>query len=167
MAEKEMIVADQRITYEGIFSLDELHKLITEWLEQKKYDRMDKLHTESIRPDGKYVDIVLEPDKMIDDYTDLIIRIRMYVSQLKEVMVEMDGRKRRLNTGKIQIVLDAWVKTDYQGRMESKPIYQFMQTLYDKYIFKTEMSKQHSQLKGDVAHLKESITNYLNLFKHI
>jgi len=166
MTEREMIVSGQRVTFEGIFSMDELHKLITEWLKQKGYDRLDRLHSESVKPDGKYIDIELEPDKNIDDYTKFIIRIRLYASQLKDVLVEQDGRKRRLNQGKVQIVLDAYIKTDYQGRMETKPVYTFIRTLYDKYIFKSESSKNQKQITADVMHLKESIMNYLNLGKY-
>lgn len=165
MAEKELVVAESRLSYEGLFSIDELHKVITDWLQQKQYDRLDKLHTQSIKPDGKYIDIELEPDKMVDDYTDLIIRIRIYASQLKDVIIEQDGRKKSMNDGKVTLVFDAWVKTDYAGRMDSKPVYTVMRTLFEKYIFKSQMARYPAQLKGDVAHLKETISNYLNLMK--
>ena len=163
--EREIVVQEQRVTYEGIFSLDELHKTISDWCANKHYDRLDKLHTESVKPEGKFIDIELQPDKNIDDYTNFMIRIRIYASNIKDVTVEMDGRKRRLNQGKVQIVLDAFIKTDYQGRMEGKPIYTFFRTLYDKYIYKSDMARHEDNLKSDVAHLKETIYNYLNLFK--
>ena len=165
MVEMEHILVEERVTYDGIFSIDELHKLITDWLIQKKYDRFDKMHTESVKPDGKYIDIEMEPYKSIDDYTKFIIRIRIYASKLQEVTVEQDGRKKRMNNGKIQIVLDGFIKTDWQGRMDSKAMYSFIRTLYDKYIYKSETHRNEQQFKRDFVHLKETMANYLNLMK--
>jgi hypothetical protein len=166
MAEKEMIVAESRVNYEGIFSIDELHKTIYEWLEQKKYDRYDKIHTETVKQDGKYIDIEMVPEKYVTDYLRYHLRIRIYASALKEVLIEQDGRKKRMNNGKVQIVLDAFIVTDYQGRMDSRPLYQVIRMIYDKYIFKGETARNEGKLKADVAHLKETISSYLNLMKH-
>jgi len=165
MVEHEIIVIEERINYEGLFSIDEVHKLITEYLQKRHYDLYDKLQSEAVRPEGKDIDIQMEPEKNIDDYTAFLIKIRIFCTHLKDVTVEQDGRKRRLNDGKVQIVFDAFLRTDYQHRMASKPVYHVLKTIFDKYIFKTSTAKHEQALKDDVAHLKDQVANYLNLWK--
>ena len=165
MSEPEMIVVGTRISYEGIFSLDGLYQAIYKWMIDRNYDRDDKVHTESIKPDGKHIDIELECDRSIDDYTKYLIRVRIFASHIKDVTVEMDGRKQRLNEGKVMVILDSWVKTDWQDRMESKPVYHIIRSMYNKYIFKGEQGPHQKKLKEETVHLQHTIGNYLNLWK--
>jgi len=166
MAEKELVVRETRVTYEGLFLLDELHKTIDDWCSAKHYDRLDKMHAESVKPEGKYIDIELLPEKNLDDYTKFEVRVRIHVSHLKPTTVTMDGRKRRMSDGKVQIVIDAFIVTAAQGRMENKPINHFFRTLFDKYVYRTATTRLADQLKEDVNHLKTSINSYLNINKH-
>lgn len=166
MTEKELVVRETRITYEGLFLIDELHKTINDWCSAKHYDRLDKLYAESIKPEGKYIDIELLPEKNIDDYTKFEVRVRIHASNIKSTIVTMDGRKRKMNDGKVQIVLDAFIVSDAQNRMENKPINHFFRTLFDKYIYRSQTKRIEEQLKEDVNHLKTSINSYLNINKH-
>lgn len=165
MAETEMVITGNRITYEGIFSLHGLYQVIDKWLSDKNYDKFDKVHTEVVKSDGKHIDIELEPDRSIDDYTKYTLRIRLFCSHLKDVTVEMDGRKQKLNDGKVVIILDSWVKTDWQNRMESKPVYHIIRSIYNKYVFKGETAQNTKKLKEETLHLQHTIGSYLNLWK--
>jgi hypothetical protein len=165
MSEYEMVVVNNRITYEGIFSIHGLYQVIDKWLTDKNYDKFDKVHTEVIKPDGKYIDIELEPDRNLDDYTKYVIRVRLFCSHLKDVTVDIDGKKQKLNEGKVVVILDSWVKTDWQDRMESKPLYHIIRSVYNKYIFKGEAAQNVKRLREETLFLQQTIGNYLNLWK--
>jgi hypothetical protein len=165
MSEYEMVVVNNRITYEGIFSIHGLYQVIDKWLTDKNYDKFDKVHTEVIKPDGKYIDIELEPDRNLDDYTKYVIRVRLFCSHLKDVTVDIDGKKQKLNEGKVVVILDSWVKTDWQDRMESKPLYHIIRSVYNKYIFKGEAAQNVKHLREETLFLQQTIGNYLNLWK--
>jgi hypothetical protein len=160
-----MVVTNNRVTYEGVFSIHGLYQVIDKWLTDKNYDKNDKVHSEVVKPDGKYIDVELEPDRNLDDYTKYVIRIRLFCSHLKDVTVEMDGRKQKLNDGKIVIIFDSWVKTDWQDRMESKPLYHIIRSVYNKYIFKGEASQNVKRLREETLFLQQTVGNYLNLWK--
>ena len=48
MSEREVLVDKMRLTYEGIFSILEVYKIMDEWFEEKGYDKREVKNIESI-----------------------------------------------------------------------------------------------------------------------
>jgi hypothetical protein len=166
MAEHEIVIEQMRLTYEGLFSVRELYKMITEWLEEKGYDQKEVKNTEVVKPEGKYIEIMIEPWKKYTDYVKSIIKLRMIFSDIKEVEVEKDGVKVKLNQGKAQFVFDAHLVSDYENRWEAKPTFFFIRTLFDKYFYKPVMSGYRTQLKEYTMDLHSRIKAFLNLYRY-
>ena len=61
MAERRLVVDHLRLKYEGLFNATELYKLIDKWLNEKAYDKRELRNQENVRPDGKYVELILMP----------------------------------------------------------------------------------------------------------
>lgn len=165
MAEKKKIVDKLRLTYEGLFSVNELYLVIDKWFRDKGYDKREMKNVENVKPDGKYVELWIQPWKKITDYAKIEILIRMMMSEIKEVEVEKDGHKVRLNQGKVQFLFDGFLVTDYENKWEGKPTYVFIRTIFDKYIYKTYTSRFDSQVAEDVKHLNTTIKSFLNLYR--
>ncbi len=166
MAERELIVDHARLNYEGLFDASELYALIDAWFRDKRYDKKELKNAEKVRPEGKYVELELMPWKKISDYHKHEIKIRMIMNDLKEVEVEKDGRKVKLNQGLVQFVFDGYLTTDYENRWENKPYYFFMRTLFDKFFFKSYTSKYKQLLLDDVNDLMTQIKAFLNLYRY-
>jgi len=166
MVEKDIVVDQLRLTYDGLFSVKELYKLITEWLEEKGYDQKETKNIESITPDGKYIEIELLPWKKFTDYIKSMIRIRMIFSGIKEVEVEKDGIKIKLNQGKAQFVFDGYLQTDWENRWEEKPAFILIRTLFDKYFYSPFMTGYRGHLKDNVMDLQGRIKAFLNLYRY-
>ena len=90
MAEREVLVDKMRMTYEGLFSILDIYKLMDEWFEEKGYDKREAKNIESVFPEGKYVEIVVEPWKKLTEYAKSVIKVRMIFSDIKEVEVEKE-----------------------------------------------------------------------------
>ncbi len=166
MAEREVLVDKMRLTYEGLFSVYEIYKMMDEWFEEKGYDKREVKNIESVFPEGKYIEIVLEPWKKLTDYAKSVIKVRIIFSDIKEVQVEKDGAKVNLNQGRAHFVFDAYLETDYENRWESKPTFFFIKTLFDKYFYKSYTSQLKAEVMDSITDLHSRIKGMLNLYRY-
>jgi|TARA_B100002003_G_C14107991_1_gene532925 hypothetical protein len=166
MAEREVVIDKMRLSYEGLFKVTDLYKLIDGWLREKGYDKREKKMIESVTKDGKFIEWEMEPWKKITDYAKIVIGLRMIMTDIKEVDVEVDKSKVKLNQGKIDFVFDGYLETDYENRWESKPLFYFLRTVFDKYIFKPYSTGYHSNTLDDVNDLHVRIKSFLNLYRY-
>lgn len=165
MGEKEIVSPKEIVSFEGIFSAAELFRLIDEWLLDKGYDRKEGKHTETIKPEGKYVELGLDPSKGLADYAKATLKIKITLAGIKDVIVTRDTTKQKMNQGKVTVAFEGILETDYEGRWEGKPIFLFIKILYDKFIYKTFTGGFETVIRQDVAFLKSQVKAYLNLQK--
>ena len=167
MAEQEVVVDKERIEYEGIFSVAELYRLIDEWLLDKGYYRMEPRHVEAVKPEGRFVEVTLNPSKGLTDYAKSVFKIQIQLSNIKDVTLETgEGVKQRLNQGKVLLVLSGILETDTEGKWEGKPLFMFIRTIYDKYLYKPLTGGFQQQVKDDLLQLKNIIAGFLNLHRY-
>ena len=163
--EKKSVVDKLRLTYEGIFSLEELYKLIDTFLREKGYDKRERIAQEKITPEGKFIHLDIEPWKKYTDYVKSEIRLKVYITDMKDVEIERDGVTMKMNQGKIQMVFDGYLSTDYENRGESKPIFFFIRTIFDKYIYRIYTDKYEGHGVEDINQLHAMIKSFLNLYR--
>ena len=166
MPEQSLVIEGLKLDYEGPFSAAELYKLIDEWLRERAYDKVEKASTEYVRPEGKYVELWLEPDKIVNDYVKYMIRLRLTMSALKEIEFERaPGRRERINSGKLSLVFDGILVTDWQAKWERRPFLFFLRVAADKFLYKMYTGRYEAAIKKDVADLHLAIKTFLNLFR--
>lgn len=166
MAEREIVVDKLRLTYEGLFDLRELFKLIEAFFENRNYDKREGKNIEVVKPDGKYLEIEIAPWRSVTDYYKYIIPIRFVGQNIRKVDIEKDGQKISINQGRIQLVFDAIVETDHQARWESKPEFFFLRTIFDKYIYRPYSLGYHGVVKSDLMALHSQIKAFLNMYRN-
>lgn len=165
MAERDTIVDKQRLTYEGLFDAKELYRLMDDYFEDRNYDKREIRNIEVVKEEGKFIDIEIEPWKKYTDYYRNIIHIRIIMSDLKEVEVERHKTKIKVNQGKLQMVFDGYIETDYKDKWESKPMFFFIRTIFDKYIYKPFTLSYAGSVKRDVDTLITQIKAFLNVYR--
>ena len=165
MAEREVLIDKMRLTYEGLFEVVELYKLIDRFFKEKGYDKRERHNSERVTPAGKFIELELEPWKKITDYTSNVIKLRIVLSDITEVVIKKKGVKVKLNKGKARIVFDAYSETDYENRWEGKPLFFFIRTILEKYIFKPYTDGNRSNVMDDCNHLYNKIKSFFNLYK--
>ena len=166
MSERRLVVDHLRIKYEGLFNAEELYRLIDKWLNEKAFDKRELRNQEHVKPDGKYVELILMPWKKITDYARHVFRIEIRMHHLKEVTVERDGRRFKMNQAKLDIIMDGYLDTDYEDRWENKPFYFFMRTLFDKFIYRTYSTQFEELLVENMMQLHQTIKAFLNLYRY-
>jgi len=166
MAEREVVIDKMRLSYEGLFNVTELYKLMDGWFRQKGYDKREKKMSESVTKNGKFIEWELEPWKKITDYAKIIIRLRVIMTDIKEIDVELDNTKVKMNQGKADFIFDGILETDYENRWENKPLFFFLRTLFDKYIFKPYTTGYQGNAIDDVNDLHNRIKTFLNLYRY-
>ncbi len=166
MAEYNFVLKNQEIGYEGLFTVGDLYKVINKFFKDKTYDWREVRHHEYVGDASKFVEIEMRPNKIISDYAKKEIRIYLMISDMKDVIIEQDGKKINMQKGKIDISIDAVLITDYEGKWESTPFYYFMRTVFDKFIYKRYIDRFDEILKNDTHELISTIKSYLNLYKY-
>jgi hypothetical protein len=166
MSEKKLVIDQMKLTYEGIFDLNGLYRLIDGWFYQKGYDKWERKNFEQVMPTGKDIEIELLPWKKTTDYFKNIIRIRMRYTNVKDVEIEKQGVKMRLNQGKVMMIFDGYLESDYEHRWHDKPLFFLIRTLFDKYVFKTYFTKFEKWLVNDVYDIHGRIQRFLNLYRY-
>ncbi len=165
MSEKQIISPESSISYEGFFEPKQLFRVIEKWLKENHYDQVEKEAFEKATDAKRFVKYSLEPFKKINDYAKFIIKLKITLSDVEDVIVEYEDNKIPMSKGKVKVSLTGVLETDYENKWEAKPVYFFLITVFNKFIFKTEMAYVKSRLKDEINSLKFEIKSFLNLYR--
>lgn len=163
MAERLLVVDGDRVTYEGLFDAKELYRVMDDWAQDRGYWLIEKSHVESTKPGGKNIDMSFEPFKKYTDYAKSIIKFRVQLQDVKDVVVERDEKKVKLQEGTALFTFTGILETDYEHRWETKPLFYVLRVIFEKYVYTPFISGWERDVKGDVAALKNDVKAYLNL----
>ncbi len=166
MVETNIVVDNLGLNYEGLFDAKDYYKLLDGFFAEKNYDKREALSMEKVDSSGKYVELEIEPYRKITDYAKLVIRVRTKMFNVKEVEVEKDGHKIRLNQGKVNIVIDGFLQTDYENRWTDRPWMVFIRTIYDKFVYKKYTNDFTEKLNDDVGQLHAQLKSFFNLYRY-
>ena len=166
MAEKDLTIDGLELHYEGVFNLKELLKAIDKYSTDKGYVKSEKRRQEIIRAEGKEFSMELRPTKAKSEYEQLQIKIRISVTELKKVEVVRSNIKRKMDSGKVSIVFDAWKITDFKNRWAGKPWLYFLTIFVDKFIYNFHAFRHHGELNADTHYIYNEIKSFLNLNKY-
>ena len=82
------------------------------------------------------------------------------------VKVEHDGKRYKMQNGRVTITFDGYLDTDYEDRWEQKPFYFFLRTIFDKWIYRTYSTEYEELLIENVTQLQQAIKSFLNLYRY-
>ncbi|MFH1439080.1 MAG: hypothetical protein ABIG89_00820 [Candidatus Woesearchaeota archaeon] len=165
MAERRIVVDTLRLNYQGLFNLNEMYHMIDKWLREKGYDKYERKNFEHIYKDGKQVEVEIEPWKKFTDYAKCSIKMNILCTEVKDVVVNVDGKRAKMNQGKMLITFMGFMETDYENRWEQKAILYFLRTIFDLWIYKVNTDKFEAFVAEDTNHLYQTIKSYLNLHR--
>ncbi|RMF55570.1 hypothetical protein D6745_01700 [Candidatus Woesearchaeota archaeon] len=166
MSEYKFVVEELRLAYEGLMNVPELYSMIDQYFREKQYDKREVRNFEQTTPDGKNIELEIQPYKKITDYAKLVIKIRMFFYGLQDVVVEKDGLKIKMQKGKVEMIFDSFLETDYEHRWEQKPTYFLIRTLFDKFIYKIYTTQFEKELEKETNHIHDMIKSFLNLQRY-
>lgn len=166
MGEKTTVIKDLNVEFEGVFSLKGVYKLIDDYFDRLGFDKKEKKSKESVTKSGKWVNIELEYDRSLNDYTKAIHEIEIVASDITQVDVKRKDARVRLNKGKLKIETKGKIETETEGKWEGKPVYYFLRVWWNKQVWSGMNKAFESDIKDNAKHLIAEIRAYLNLGKY-
>ncbi len=164
MADTREIIK-KKITYTGPFSVQDLHKMLKEWAGDYSYEAFETEHKEKVTESGKNITYKFKHEKKVSDYAKFVIEIENKMKNVENIVLEIDGKDRKLYKGDVEIEIKGILETDRLSKWEERPGRLFLRGIYDKFLFGSTVSGWEKTLKQEVAHLKQEVEAHLNLFK--
>lgn len=162
MTEKKLVIDGLQLKYDGLFDLNKLLKEIDKRTSERGYTKAEKRRHEKVKPESKEFSIELRPSKIKTENDGLMIKIKMTITNLKEVEVLRDKVKTKLNKGNILMIFDAWKLSIHEKRWEHKPGFYFLRTLVDRFIYHFR-DEFEDELVEDTHYIHKEIKAHLQL----
>lgn len=163
MAEIKTLIDGKSLSYEGVFNLKELYRLIDKWFKDHGYDKQEIKNWEDVSQNEKQIILEIIPYKKVSDYARLDIRIFMIFSKLTELDLDKDGMKFKMNKGRAEFYFDAYVVTDYENKWETRPTFYFVKNVFDKWVYRIYTSSYDGEVIRDCTEVENEIRSYLNM----
>ncbi len=162
MAEKDTIFKG-KVQKKGIFDFKEFYKFTYDWLCGEDYKVIEKKYSEEITGDSKKIEIKWEAKKKISDYFRFMIKADWKVINLKDIEVQREGRKIKMNSGEPEIKVTGILVKDYEHRWEDQPFWKFLRGIYDRYIIKSRIEEYQDKIKEETEEFIAQCKSFLAL----
>ena len=167
MSEKKQVLYDLRTSYNGPFSVEDFYREVDSWIKENGFEKEPKKKMELVTKKGKRIQYVIEAHNHLDDLHHGVIVLRALLDNVKEVVIRKDGKKIRTNNGDVFINIDAFVEAHLHASFyQVKPIYYFIRTLIDKYVYNFWSDKYDGKVNSDARDLFKRIQSFFNLQKY-
>ncbi len=166
MYERNLVINNRELHYKGIFIANELFSVINRALEEKGYEKREKKTEEIIAQTGKKTYVELRPYKEKTNYAVLMIKMKITLDNITEMVETVRNEKRRFHNGEISVIFDSWILTSYEGRWGMKPVVYFLKGIINKYFYTFPLEKSfRGELVADTAYVYAQIKKLLNTYK--
>jgi hypothetical protein len=166
MSDLRIIVDHLQLDYSGVMDVKELFKMINRWLMERHFQKKEDKNHELNQPDGKYIEYEISHWKKISDYTRYVYKIRALFNAVKKVEVTKEGKKEKMDQGRVLMFFDGFIEHDYEHRWDNRPFFVFFRTLYDKFIYRAYTERFEHRLTHDVHNLYDEVEKFLNTYRH-
>jgi hypothetical protein len=82
---------------------------------------------------------------------------------MTSVEVEIDGVKQKINKGQFELLAKCVLIKDYEDRWAKRPLWQFLRTLYDKYLIKERTEQYEAKLIAEMEEFLNQCKSFLAL----
>jgi len=163
MVEKDQIIKE-KLEHSGAFDFAELYGFMHTWLKDNLYGVNEERYSEKVSGTGRDISFEWKATRYLSDYFKIEHIIRIEVTGLTDVEVEIDGKRKKMNKGKIAMEIKGILVKDPKNTFnETNPVYKFLRESYDKYIIPARVKGMEDKIEDDVRLFKDDIKAYLEL----
>lgn len=167
MVEKKQVLYDLRTAYSGPFLVEDFYKEVDNWIKAKGYEKEPKKKMEHVTKNGKKIEWIVEINGHFDDLHHGVVKLRALLDNVREISIKKDGRKMAVNNGDVLINIDGFLQTHIHGSFwQVKPVYYFIRTLADKYIYNFWTDRYDGKVSSDCHGLFKAIRAFFNLQRY-
>jgi hypothetical protein len=162
MAEKKQVIKE-KVEHSGLFDFAGFYKFIHSWLTDENYDVTEDEYKETVSGNSRNIGIKWSATKGISDYFRHEVKLEFKISDLTDVEVEIEGKKKKMNKGKIALEIKGTLVRDPESKWDATPFYRFIRDAYNKYVIPARTESNENKIIGDIIKIKEEIKSYLEL----
>ena len=163
--QKNLIVNNKQLKYKGIFKADELFRTINQALDEKEYEKREKKTEELVTEKGRQLRLELRPIKEKTTYVFLMIKIKVDLDNVTDIVLDRDGIMERFHNGDVTVTFDSWILTDYEHRWGMRPYVYFIKGLINKFLYTWPQEAAFpGEVAGDTAQVYVAIQKLLNSY---
>jgi len=163
MVEKDTLLKET-VKYAGVVDFPGIYNFLFEWVKDEKYDITEDLYTEKVKGDAKDIDIKWTASKKLTDYFKSAIDIKWRILGMKDVEVQIDGKKKKMNKlAELKIDIKGVLEKDYDNKWNSSTTAKFFKEIYNKYVIPGRTSEMESKIISFVQDMKEEAKAFLEL----
>mgnify|MGYP005644995711 CR=1 FL=1 len=152
-----------KIKHGGIFHFKDYYSFAYDWIISEGYDLTEKKYSEKVAGDAKEIEIEWEAFRKISDYFQFRIKIRWMILGMKDVEVQREGKKVKMNSGTLEVSFTAVIEKDYENRWENKPFFRFLRGVYDRYLIRNRVDDYEQRLVEELLELIDQSKAFLAL----
>jgi len=164
MSELRVTVDHLRLNYNGPFDANALYHLITSFTKEKGFDIELTKEFEHDTARGKQIEWVLKPWKRMSDNVRFIIKVRVLIYDYKKSDVVIQGKKKKLGSGKAVITMDGYTELDEQKRWEAFPMMQAIRAVFINFVNRIYTERFEQRLTYDVYQLYYHLEKFFNMY---
>jgi hypothetical protein len=163
MTEQTPVTGPAKVTFTGIFDLDEWYRLMYELFTTFGYEVNERKYKEKMKPQGKDIEMIWDCQRKVDDYTKFYIRVEVFGLAVKRVSVQKGGVEKNADKGTLEITFKSILITDYENRWETHPVLKFMKGMYDKYLYRPTFDHWKDKIYEEMYHIQNEVKAFFNL----
>lgn len=166
MSHLKIVVDHEKIDYSGPLEVNDLLRMIENFLWEKGFDKRQEKDFEINTHNGKFIEWQYHPWKKITDYIRYMVKVRVLGYDIVKIDTVVDGKKKKVDSGRIIIVIDGFMEYDYDSYWDDKPFLLFLRTIYDYFVFKAYTERFEQRLVHDINSLMDQVEKFFNLHRH-
>lgn len=165
MVEKKHIVNELKLSYNGPLSIEEFYREVENWMSEKGMQKDIKRKSEDVSSKGKKIEWEIEAWEKITGQVKQVVRLRVLFNNVKEIKIKRKGHNVKINQVDALIFIDGFLETDLSQQWHQNPLFFFLRTLYDKYIWKIWSERHDDAVVEDCYDLHKRLKAFFSLSK--
>ena len=162
MAQKDLIIRE-KISHSGVFSFGSFYGFMHGWLKEEGYGVTEEKYGEKIGGDSRDISADWKATKDLTEYFRIELKINMKVNGLSDVEVEIDGTKKQMQKGEVEVDLGGFLIRDPDSAWDGNPFLRFLRDVYNKYIISARIEDMEGKVDTVIKDLKEELKAFLEL----
>jgi hypothetical protein len=130
----------QTVRYKGIFDLDELYKIVHDWLTSRGYEVHEhKYKSIILGAGGKERSFDWNAYRPVTEFVMFWINVHWQVQDVIEVEVVKDGKKQKMHKGRLMVQIQHSVELDWNERLAYKEWHQSIVAFVRNFMYRKKI----------------------------
>jgi hypothetical protein len=162
VAQKDLVTRE-KMSHSGVFSFGSFYGFMHGWLKEEGYGVTEEKYGEKIGGDTRDVSAEWKATKDLTEYFRIELKMKIEVKGLADVEVEIDGDKKQMQKGGVELDIQGFLIRDPSSEWDKKPGLRFLRDVYNKYIIPKRVDDMKDMTTKLVQDMKEEIKAFLEL----